>query len=61
MTEKNGSLDWTAIFACCPELAPPGYEKAVAQAKLDFAAKYERQGRKRAGGNGKSKSSKRSK
>lgn len=58
MAQENGSLDWTAIFESCPELAPPGYAEAVEQAKIDSAARYERQGKKRAGSSGKSKASK---
>jgi len=51
-------LDWTAIFERRPDLAPPGYQEAVEQAHVDSELRYERQGRKRAGGSGKSKGGK---
>ena len=48
-------LDWGAIFERRPDLAPPGYEKAVQQAHEDSERRYERLGRKRAGSSGRSK------
>lgn len=43
-------IDWTAIFQARPDLAPPGYEEAVRDAKLISEARYEKHGRKRAKG-----------
>ena len=51
-------LDWDAIFERRLDLAPPGYQEAVEQAQVDSELRYERQGRKRAGGSGKSKGGK---
>jgi len=48
-------LDWTAIFAKRPDLAPPGYYEAVADAQAISAKRYEIHGRKRAKGSNSSK------
>jgi hypothetical protein len=50
-------LDWSAIFARRPDLAPPGYEEAAGLAPKDSELRYERNGRKRAGSSGRSKPS----
>jgi hypothetical protein len=51
----DNTLDWRLIFAKRPELNPPGYEEAAADAKLISAARYERLGKKRAGSSGRSR------
>ena len=43
-------LDWDEIFEMRPDLAPPGYHEAVADAKAVTEARYEKFGRKRAKG-----------
>lgn len=48
-------LDWTAIFAKRPDLAPPGYYEAMADAQAISAKRYEIHGRKRAKGSNSSK------
>ena len=57
-TAVLSDLDWGAIFDRRPDLAPPGYEEAVQQAREDSERRYERLGRKRAGGSGRSKGGK---
>jgi len=51
----SSELQWDVIFAKRPDLAPPGYEQAVEQARLDSSQRYEKQGHRRAGKSGKSK------
>jgi hypothetical protein len=48
-------LDWTAIFERRPDLAPPGYHEAVADAKAISEKRYAIHGRKRAKGSNSSK------
>ena len=48
-------LDWTAIFARRPDLTPPGYYEAMADAQAISAKRYEIHGRKRAKGSNSSK------
>lgn len=48
-------MDWAEIFLKRPDLAPPGYEEAVAKAKVASQQRYERVGKRRAGKSGKSK------
>jgi len=43
-------LDWDGIFERRPDLAPPDYHEAVADAKAVTEARYEKFGRKRAKG-----------
>lgn len=57
-TAVLSDLDWGAIFERRPDLAPPGYEETVQQAHEDSERRYERLGRKRAGGSGRSKGGK---
>lgn len=48
-------LNWTEIFEKRPDLAPPGYYEAVADAQEISAKRYAVHGRKRAKGSGSSK------
>jgi hypothetical protein len=48
-------IDWTAIFDRRPDLAPPGYYEAMADAKVISEKRYAIHGRKRAKGSGSSK------
>lgn len=48
-------LDWGEIFKRRPDLAPPGYEEAAAEAAKLTQERYERIGKRRAGKSGKSK------
>lgn len=48
-------MDWTAYFKEHPELEPPGYWEAVAEAKELTAKRYALHGQKRAKGSTKRK------
>jgi hypothetical protein len=43
-------VNWNSIFERRPDLAPPGYHEAVADAKVISEVRYEKFGRKRAKG-----------
>lgn len=48
-------MDWSEIFRKRPDLAPPGYERAVEAGQQLSRERYERLGKRRAGKSGKSK------
>lgn len=50
-------MNWREIFEKRPDLNPPGYEEGAAAGQARSRARYERQGKKKAGKSGKSKQS----